>query len=108
MVKYGFNEHWRDRDNAYRRLPDAILEKLYAVISSLAEGRRPKRKMGRPLKVDLAKAAFLEVIKEHHREMPYRELAVSKYVEWLGIKGVHYTTMQKAIGRLPDELLGRP
>lgn len=108
MVKYGFTERWRDRDNAYRRLPDIILEKLYTVISSLAEGHRPKRKMGMPLKVDLAKAAFLAVIKEHHREMPYRELAVSKYVEWLGIKGVHYTTMQKAIGRLPDELLGRP
>lgn len=85
MVKHGFNRRWRDRDRAYKELPDAILEKLYAVISSLAEGHRPKRKMGRPLKVDLAKAAFLAVIKKHHREMPYRELAASRYVKWLGI-----------------------
>lgn len=37
MVKYDFNKRWRDRDNVYRRLPGAILEKLYAMISSLAE-----------------------------------------------------------------------
>lgn len=104
-AKYSFNEYWRERDRAYGELPKAILEKLYAVISRLAGKSHPRGRGGRPPKVTQAIAAFLAVIKEHHREIPYRELAASKYVKWLGIEGVHYTTIQKAIDRLPDELL---
>jgi len=106
MAKYGFNERWRDRDRAYRELPDALLERLFALISALADQFCPrKRGPGQPPKVGPKEAAFLAVIKEHHREMPYRELASSRYVKWLGIAGVHYTTIQKAIDRLPEELL---
>ncbi|MFN4133702.1 MAG: hypothetical protein ACK4GQ_04980 [Candidatus Hadarchaeales archaeon] len=37
--------------------------------------------------------------------MPCRKLAVSHYVKYLGIAGVHYTAIQKAIARLPKRLL---
>ncbi|MFH1821228.1 MAG: hypothetical protein ABH852_02135 [Methanobacteriota archaeon] len=105
-TKYGFNERWRDRDRAYRELPDALLERLFALISTLSDRLYPRKKgPGQPPKVGMKEAAFLAVIKEHHREMPYRELASSRYVRWLGIAGVHYTTIQKAIGRLPQRLL---
>jgi len=105
ITKYGFNERWRDRDRAYRELPDALLERLFALISTIADRLYPKKRgLGQPPKVGMKEAAFLAVIKEHHREMPYRELAVSRYVRWLGIS-VHYTTIQKAIGRLPQRLL---
>ncbi|MDI6884574.1 MAG: hypothetical protein QMD00_05580 [Hadesarchaea archaeon] len=106
ITKYGFNERWRDRDRAYRELPDALLERLFALISTLSDHLYPRKKgPGQPPKVGMKEAAFLAVIKEHHREMPYRELAASRYVKWLGIAGVHYTTIQKAIGRLPQRLL---
>jgi hypothetical protein len=36
--------------------------------------------------------------------MPYRELAASHYVKWLGIASVHYTAIQKAIDRMPKQL----
>lgn len=106
MAKYGFNEHWHDRDRAYRELPDALLERLFVLISTLADHLYPnKRGPGQPPKVGMKEAAFLAVVKEHHHQMPYRELASSCYVRWLDIAGVHYTTIQKAIGRLPKRLL---
>jgi hypothetical protein len=106
ITKYGFNEHWRDRDRAYRELPDALLERLFVLISTLADCLYPKKEgPGQPPKVGMKEAAFLAVVREHHHQMPYRELASSRYVRWLGIAGVHYTTIQKAIGRLPQRLL---
>lgn len=83
-----------------------MLKRFFALISSLAEQICPRKKgPGQPPKVGPAEAAFLAAIKEHCRQMPYRELAASSYVKWLGIEGVHYTTIQKAIGRLPQKLL---
>jgi len=106
MAKYGFNERWRDRDRAYEELPDALLERLFVLITTLADRLYPrKRGLGQPQKVGMKEAAFLAVVKEHHHQMPYRELASSRYVRWLGIAGVHYTTIQRAIGRLPKRLL---
>lgn len=105
-VKYKFNERWRARDKAYEELPEAMLERLFAVLAALAERLCPRKKgPGRPLVIGPAEAAFLAAVKEHHRQMPYRELAVSRYVKWLGISGVHYTAIQKAIARLPERLL---
>ena len=106
MVKYGFNKHWRARDQAYERLSEALLERLFAVIAALSEQLCPRRKgPGRPPKIGAKEAAFLAAVKEHHHQMPYRELASSSYVKWLGIAGVHYTAIQKAIARLPKRLL---
>jgi len=106
ITKYGFNEHWRARDQAYRELPEALLERLFAVLAVLAERVCPHKKgPGRPPVIGPREAAFLAVVKEHHRQMPYRELAASRYVKWLGIAGVHYTAIQKAIARLPKRLL---
>ena len=106
MVKYGFNKHWRARDQAYEELPEALLERFFAVLAALAEGLCPPKKgPGRNPVIDPAKAAFLAAVKEHHHQMPYRELAASRYVKWLGISGVHYTAIQKAIARLPKRLL---
>jgi hypothetical protein len=106
ITKYGFNERWRDRDRAYRELPDALLERLFALISTLADRLYPRKEgPGQPPKVGMKEAACLAVIREHHHQMPYRELASSRYVRWLGIAGVHYTTIQKAICRLPQQLL---
>ncbi|MCW3141056.1 MAG: hypothetical protein N2V72_02585 [Methanophagales archaeon] len=34
--------------------------------------------------------------------MTYRDLAESEYMEQLGLQGVHYTTIHKAIKRLPE------
>jgi len=106
LVKYGFNKHWRARDQAYNELTEALLKRFSTVLVALAEQLYPRKKgRGRPLVIDPAKAAFLAVVKEHHRQMPYRELAASRYVKWLGIAGVHYTAIQKAIARLPKRLL---
>lgn len=105
MVKYGFNEHWRARDRAYEKLPDALLNQFLVVLTVLSEQICPRKKgPGQPPKVGHREAAFLAAVKEYHHQMPYRELAASRYVKWLGISGVHYTTIQKAIGRLPKRL----
>ena len=105
MVKYGFNKHWRARDQAYTKLPDALLEHFLAVLAALSEKLCPRKKgPGRPPKIGPKEAAFLAAVKEYHHQMPYRELAVSSYVKWLGIGGVHYTAIQKAIDRLPKRL----
>lgn len=105
MVKYGFNEHWRARDQAYEELHEALLERFFAVIAALSEQLFPRKKgPGRPPKIGPKEAAFLAAMKEYHHQMPYRELAASRYVKWLGIAGVHYTAIQKAIGRLPGRL----
>lgn len=37
--------------------------------------------------------------------MTYRGLAASNYMKWLGLQGIHYTTIQKAIKRLTDGFL---
>lgn len=37
--------------------------------------------------------------------MTYRGLAASDYMKLLGLQGVHYTTIQKAIKRLPESFL---
>jgi hypothetical protein len=106
ITKYRFNERWRDRDRSYRELPDALLERLFVLIITLADRLYPKKGgPGQPPKVGMKEAAFLAVVREHHHQMPYRELASSRYVMWLGIAGVHYTTIQKATGRLPQRLL---
>jgi len=106
LVKYGFNKQWRARDQAYEELPEALLERFFAVLSVLAERFCPRKKgPGRPPVIGPAEAAFLAAVKEHHHQMPYRELAASRYVKWLGISGVHYTAIQKAIARLPKRLL---
>ena len=34
--------------------------------------------------------------------MTYRDLAASEWVKWLGLWGIHYTTIHKAIKRLPE------
>jgi len=105
MVKYGFNKHWRARDKAYEELQEALLERFFAVIAVISEQLRPRKKgPGRPQKIGAKEAAFLAAVREHH-QMPYRELASSHYVKWLGIAGVHYTSIQKAIDRLPKRLL---
>jgi len=105
LVKYGFNEHWRARDQAYNELTEALLKKFLAVLTVLSERICPREKgPGQPPKVGHREAAFLAAVKEHHHQMPYRELAASHYVKWLGIAGVHYTTIQKAIDRLPKRL----
>ena len=49
-------------------------------------------------------AAFLAAVREYHRQMPFRELAVSSYAKRIGVK-IHYTNLRKAIERLPDRLL---
>ena len=59
------------------------------------------RGRGRPAKVTPAKAAFLAVIRQEHA-MTYRDLAASEWVKWLELRGVHYTTIYKAIKRLPE------
>lgn len=106
IVKHGFNEHWRARDLAYKELQEALLERFFTVITVLSEQICPRRKgPGRPPKIGAKEAAFLAAVREHHRQMPYRELASSRYVKWLGIAGVHYTAIQKAIDRLPKRLL---
>ena len=105
MVKHGFNKHWRARDQAYKELPEALLGSFLAVLATLSEQLCPRKKgPGRPPKIGLKEAAFLAAVKEYHHQMPYRELAVSRYVKWLGIAGVHYTSIQKAIDRLPKRL----
>lgn len=106
ITKYRFNESWRARDRAYGELHEALLERLFRAITVLSERLCPrKRGPGRPPKIGAKEAAFLAVVKEHHRQMPYRELASSRYIKWLGIAGVHYTSIQKAIDRLPKRLL---
>ena len=106
MAKYGFNEHRRARDRAYRELNEALLERLFVVITALSERLCPRRKgPGRPPKIGAKEAVFLAAVREHHHQMPYRELASSRYVKWLGIAGMHYTAIQKAIDRLPKRLL---
>jgi len=106
MVKYGFNEHWCARHRAYEELHEALLERLFVVIAVISERLCPRKKgPGRLPKIGAKEAAFLAVVREHHHQMPYRELASSRYVKWLGIAGVHYTAIQKAIDRLPKRLL---
>ena len=106
MTKYGFNEHWRARDQAHAKLPDALLDRFFTVVATLAEQLCPRKKgPGRPPKIGPKEAAFLAAVKEYHHQMPYRELAASRYVKWLDIAGVHYTAIQKAIDRLPKRLL---
>ncbi|KXA92212.1 hypothetical protein AKJ66_04505, partial [candidate division MSBL1 archaeon SCGC-AAA259E22] len=61
--------------------------------------------MGRPPKITPAKAAFLIVVKERGKEITYRDLATSDYVKELGIPEVHYTTIHKAVKRLPPSLV---
>ncbi len=55
MAKYGFNERWRDRDRAYRELPDALLERLFVLIVTLADRLYSrKRGPGQPPKVGIS------------------------------------------------------
>ena len=65
---------------------------------------KKKRGPGRPRKLSDAEAAFLAAVREHHHQMPYRELAISSYAKRLGIK-IHYTNLRIAIERLPERLL---
>ncbi|KXA89980.1 hypothetical protein AKJ61_01730 [candidate division MSBL1 archaeon SCGC-AAA259B11] len=65
----------------------------------------PDQGVGRPAKVTAAKAAFLVVVKEQGKETTYRDLASSDYVKKLGISKVHYTTIHKAVKRLPSGFL---
>jgi len=86
--------------------PRCFTRTIVRPISTLADRLYPRKEgPGQPPKVGMKEAAFLAVIREHHHQMPYRELASSRYVRWLGIAGVHYTAIQKAIGRLPKRLL---
>jgi len=71
---------------------------LEATLYILPRGR------GRPAKVTPANAALLAAIRQQYA-MTYRDLAASEYMEWLGLQGVHYTTIHKAIKRLPETFL---
>ena len=61
------------------------------------------RGRGRPPRITPAKAAFLAAVRQFH-SLSYRALATSDYTRWLGLKGVHYTSIHKAIKRLPEDL----
>ncbi|KXB03578.1 hypothetical protein AKJ47_02000 [candidate division MSBL1 archaeon SCGC-AAA261G05] len=105
VTVYEFNEKWRERDIAYESLEDELKRRVYPLLCSLDRVTRPDKRMGRPPKVKPAMAAFLAVAKECGNENTYRELASSRWVEFLGIKRVHYTTIHKAIKRLSPGLL---
>ena len=94
-TKFRFNERWRDRDRAYEELPQALQETLLRKIeeASARIGLKKKRGPGRPRKLSDAEAAFLAAVREHHHQMPYRELATSSYAKKLGIK-IHYTNLR--------------
>ena len=62
------------------------------------------RGRGRPPRITPAKAALLAAVRQFH-SLSYRALAASDYTRWLELKGVHYTSIHKAIKRLPDGLL---
>jgi len=60
MVKYKYNENWRERDEVYRDFPEALRKTLFFVVS-IVEAILcilPKGP-GRPQKVTPAKASFL-------------------------------------------------
>jgi hypothetical protein len=98
-VKYGFNGKWRARDRAYEKFDDALLHLLLLTLKELAQLLPRKQGPGRPPKLDPPKTAFLAAVREHY-DMGYRELASSRYVKFLALR-VHYTSIQKAIARLP-------
>lgn len=101
-----FNEKWHERDRAYENREKELVEDLYPLISSPVRVCCPNENgRRRPSKVTPAKAAFLTVVKEDGKETPYRKLASSDWVEVLEIEKVHYTTIHKAIKRLPSGLL---
>ncbi|KXB06452.1 hypothetical protein AKJ53_00175 [candidate division MSBL1 archaeon SCGC-AAA382F02] len=105
VTKYEYNERWRRRDVAYKSLEEELKERVYPLLRSLARTCLPENGAGRPPKVDRAMAAFLAVAKEHGNENTYRELVASEWVEFLGIPEIHYTTIHKAVKRLPPGLL---
>lgn len=81
-----------------------ILQCLYAALLSLSDRLLPRKSPGtpgRPQELGPAETAFLAIVREYHHQMPYRELASSRYARWLGLH-VHYTAIQKAIARLPE------
>ena len=51
------------------------------------------------------KAAFLAALRQYYA-LTYRDLAASEYTKWLGLEGIHYTTIHKAIKRLQYKELG--
>ena len=60
---------------------------------------------GRPARLTLAKTLILLVAKQVYHAT-YRELAARRDIlEPLGLWGIHYTTIQKAVKRLPMSLL---
>ena len=103
MVKYSFNAGWRGRDAAYNNALRALLGVLFPLAAALHAFRRKKR--GRPARVTPAKALILLVAKQVYHAA-YRELAARRDIlEPLGLWGIHYTTIQKAVRRLPIGLL---
>lgn len=105
VTKFAYNEKWRERDVAYSDLEEELKRRLYPLVCSLSRVCYPENRTGRPPKVDRAMAAFLAVAKEHGNENTYRELAASGWVEFLEISEVHYTTIHKAVKRVPPGLL---
>ncbi|KXA95741.1 hypothetical protein AKJ37_06620 [candidate division MSBL1 archaeon SCGC-AAA259I09] len=107
VTQFPYNENWKERDRAYEDTEEALVKELYPVIASLARICYPDlgKGVGRPAKVTVAKAAFLVVVKEQGKETTYRDLASSDYVKKLGISKVHYTTIHKAVKRLPSGFL---
>ncbi len=107
VTKFPYNENWKEKDRAYRNTDEELVDELYPVISSLIRVCYPwtEKGEGRPPKVTAAKAAFLIVVKERGKETTYRDLASSAYMERLGIPEVHYTTIHKAVKRLPPSLV---
>ena len=103
MVKYRGNENWRERNRAYREMPDARLKTYFVFLCTIEKALRllPKRGKGKHPKVTPAKAAFLAAIRQYH-SLPYRALPASGYTKWLGLEGVHYTSIYRAIKRLPE------
>lgn len=104
MVKHSCNLRWRCRDKVYEEIPASLFQELYSDLQELAPKPDPGAKgPGRPQKVGQAEAALLVVVKEHY-SMTYRDLASSPQAKRLGLD-VHYTTIHKAIQRLPTSLL---
>ena len=102
MVKYSFNARWRERDAADSNMLKAILTVLFPLAAALSG---IKEKKGRPARLSPAKALVLLVAKQVYHAT-YRELAARRDIlEPLGLWGIHYTTNQKAVKRLPMGLL---
>lgn len=105
MVKHGFNKRWRERDRVYEKLSVAVQRELLHRIEQVVQRTPPKPKgRGRPSKLTDAQAVFLAAVREHHHQMPYRELASSEYLKRLGVR-IHYTNLRKSIERAPRWLL---